>query len=199
MRHDPGLDASPPVRYILEVERSGYSTFHLPFAVDGQPPREAAALHPHQQGRSERRRERRHSHGVRQTHARYRARWRRHHDKNLISYNGTLPAELVPSSFRCRGHFTTRGAGENGRMCCEGSCRAAPRRRPEQFSRILTARRVVRMVSGRPSAKLGSSVLQSRSYIPRNSSPIHRLVLSSNDASAKHGPAAGLPNRREDT
>src|SRR5215213_6432110 len=43
MRHDPGLAASPPVGYILEVERSGYSSFHLPFAVDGQPPREAAA------------------------------------------------------------------------------------------------------------------------------------------------------------
>jgi hypothetical protein len=43
MRHDPGLDASPPVRYIMEVERSGYSSFHLPSAVDVQPPREAAA------------------------------------------------------------------------------------------------------------------------------------------------------------
>jgi hypothetical protein len=42
MRHDPGLASSPPVRYILEVERSGYSSFHLPSAVDGQPPREAA-------------------------------------------------------------------------------------------------------------------------------------------------------------
>jgi hypothetical protein len=30
MRHDPGLAASPPVRYILGVERSGYSSFHLP-------------------------------------------------------------------------------------------------------------------------------------------------------------------------
>ena|SRR5215216_5364565 len=40
MRHDPGLDASPPVRYILEVERSGYSSFHLSSAVDGQTPRE---------------------------------------------------------------------------------------------------------------------------------------------------------------
>ena len=30
MRHDPGLAASPPVRYILEVERSEYSSFHLP-------------------------------------------------------------------------------------------------------------------------------------------------------------------------
>ncbi len=30
MRHDPGLDANPPVRYILEVERSGYSPFHFP-------------------------------------------------------------------------------------------------------------------------------------------------------------------------
>ncbi len=30
MRHDPGLDASPPVPYILEVERSGYSSFHIP-------------------------------------------------------------------------------------------------------------------------------------------------------------------------
>src|SRR5215208_3363077 len=29
MRHDPGLAASPPVRYILEVEGSGYSSFHL--------------------------------------------------------------------------------------------------------------------------------------------------------------------------
>ena len=43
MRHDPGLAASPPSRYILEVERSEYSSFHLPSAVDGQPPREAAA------------------------------------------------------------------------------------------------------------------------------------------------------------
>src|SRR4051794_12107565 len=43
MRHDPGLTASPPVRYILEVERGGYPSFHLPSAVDGQPPREAAA------------------------------------------------------------------------------------------------------------------------------------------------------------
>jgi hypothetical protein len=43
MRHDPGLAASPPVRYILEVERSGYSSFHLSSAVDGHPPREAAA------------------------------------------------------------------------------------------------------------------------------------------------------------
>src|ERR687894_2676670 len=42
MRHDPGLDASPPVCCILEVERSGYSSFHLPSAVDGQPPRRAA-------------------------------------------------------------------------------------------------------------------------------------------------------------
>src|SRR5215208_3411229 len=42
MRHDPRLAASPPVRYILEVERSGCTTFHLPSAVDGQPPREAA-------------------------------------------------------------------------------------------------------------------------------------------------------------
>src|SRR5215203_1757258 len=42
MRHDPGLDASPPVRYILKVERSGYSPFHLPYTVDGQPPRDAA-------------------------------------------------------------------------------------------------------------------------------------------------------------
>ncbi len=43
MRHDLGLAASPPVRYILEVERIGYCYFHLPSAVDGQPPREAAA------------------------------------------------------------------------------------------------------------------------------------------------------------
>ena len=43
MRHDPRLAASPPVRYILEVERGGYPPFHLPSAVDGQPPREAAA------------------------------------------------------------------------------------------------------------------------------------------------------------
>src|SRR5215207_11450876 len=43
MRHDPGLAASPPMRYILEVERGGYSPFHFPSAVDGQPPREAAA------------------------------------------------------------------------------------------------------------------------------------------------------------
>src|SRR5829696_2094497 len=35
MRHDPGLAASPPVRYILEVERSGYSPFHLPSAAYG--------------------------------------------------------------------------------------------------------------------------------------------------------------------
>src|SRR5215208_652018 len=57
-------------------------------------PTDAAAerevLHPHQQGRPERRRERRHSHGIRrraaralggarQTHARHRVRWRRHH------------------------------------------------------------------------------------------------------------------------
>jgi hypothetical protein len=27
MRHDPGLAASPPVRYTLKVERSGYSPF----------------------------------------------------------------------------------------------------------------------------------------------------------------------------
>src|SRR5215216_6100933 len=33
MRHDPGLAASPPVRYILEVERSGCSSFHSPSAV----------------------------------------------------------------------------------------------------------------------------------------------------------------------
>ena len=43
MRHDPGLAASPPVRYILELERSVYSSFHLPSAVDGHPAREAAA------------------------------------------------------------------------------------------------------------------------------------------------------------
>jgi hypothetical protein len=43
MRHDPGLAASPLVRYIMEVERGGYFPFHLPSAVDGQPPREAAA------------------------------------------------------------------------------------------------------------------------------------------------------------
>ncbi len=30
MRHDPGLAASPPVRYILGVERSGYSSSPLP-------------------------------------------------------------------------------------------------------------------------------------------------------------------------
>jgi Mn-containing catalase len=42
MRHDPGLAASPPVRYILEVEGSGYSSFVLPSAVDGQPPRDVA-------------------------------------------------------------------------------------------------------------------------------------------------------------
>jgi hypothetical protein len=29
MRHDPGLAASPPVRYKLEMERSGYSPFRL--------------------------------------------------------------------------------------------------------------------------------------------------------------------------
>src|SRR5215208_565071 len=33
MRHDPGLAASPPVRYILEVERSGCSSFHSPSAA----------------------------------------------------------------------------------------------------------------------------------------------------------------------
>src|SRR5829696_1229608 len=43
MRHDQGLDASPPVCCILEVERSGYSSFQLPSAVDGQPPLKAAA------------------------------------------------------------------------------------------------------------------------------------------------------------
>src|ERR671910_3596635 len=43
MRHDHGLDASPPVCCILEVERSGYSSFHLPSAVDGYPPRKAVA------------------------------------------------------------------------------------------------------------------------------------------------------------
>src|SRR5215210_4287330 len=43
MRHDPGLASSPPVRYILEVQRSGYSPLHSSSAVDGQPPREAAA------------------------------------------------------------------------------------------------------------------------------------------------------------
>jgi hypothetical protein len=43
MRHDPGLDASPPVCCILEVEGSGYSSFHSPSAVDGQPPRKVAA------------------------------------------------------------------------------------------------------------------------------------------------------------
>src|ERR687894_645326 len=43
MRHDPGLDASPPVGYILEVERRVPTPFHLPSAVDGQPPRNAAA------------------------------------------------------------------------------------------------------------------------------------------------------------
>src|SRR5918997_1706349 len=39
----PGACRKPPVRYILEVERSGCSSFHSPSAVDGQPPREAAA------------------------------------------------------------------------------------------------------------------------------------------------------------
>src|SRR5215204_1729678 len=43
MQHDPGLDASPPVCCILEVERSGYSPFHFSSAVDEQPPRKAAA------------------------------------------------------------------------------------------------------------------------------------------------------------
>src|SRR5215210_393199 len=43
MRHEPGLDASPPVRYILKVERSGYSYLHSSSTVDEQPPREAAA------------------------------------------------------------------------------------------------------------------------------------------------------------
>src|SRR5918999_3919776 len=33
MRHDPGLAASPPVRYILEVERSRCSSFHSPSPV----------------------------------------------------------------------------------------------------------------------------------------------------------------------
>src|SRR5829696_10293750 len=33
MRHDPGLAASPPVRYILEVERGGCSSFHSPSAA----------------------------------------------------------------------------------------------------------------------------------------------------------------------
>src|SRR5215210_10141 len=112
MRHDPGLAASPPVRYILEVERwvTLLSTFR-PLWTDNllakqrrtavrRPrrisygPTDAAAerevLHPHQQGRPERRRERRHAHGVRrraaralggtrQMHARHRARRRRHH------------------------------------------------------------------------------------------------------------------------
>ena len=43
MRHDLGLAASPPVRYKLEMERSGYFSFRLSSSVDGQPPREAAA------------------------------------------------------------------------------------------------------------------------------------------------------------
>src|SRR5918994_5553958 len=43
MRHDPGLDTSPPVRYILEVERRVPTPFHLSSAVGGQPPREAAS------------------------------------------------------------------------------------------------------------------------------------------------------------
>src|SRR3984893_4452313 len=76
MRHDPGLAASPPVRYKLKVERSGYSPFPLSSAVDGQPPREAAAR---RVGRY--RGLRRISHGLggaRQTQARHRARWRRH-------------------------------------------------------------------------------------------------------------------------
>ena len=41
MRHDPGLAASPPVRYILKMERSGYSPFPLSSAVNGQALREA--------------------------------------------------------------------------------------------------------------------------------------------------------------
>ncbi|GAA2868668.1 hypothetical protein GCM10010517_28520 [Streptosporangium fragile] len=36
LRHDPGLVASPPVRYTLGVERSGYSPFPSSSAVDGQ-------------------------------------------------------------------------------------------------------------------------------------------------------------------
>jgi len=43
LRHDPGLAASPPARYILRVARSGYSPCPLSSAVDEQPPREAAA------------------------------------------------------------------------------------------------------------------------------------------------------------
>ena len=42
MRHDPGLAASPPVRYMLKVEGSEYSPFP-DRPCDGQPPREAAA------------------------------------------------------------------------------------------------------------------------------------------------------------
>src|SRR5215210_2006888 len=44
MRHEPGgLPQAPPVRYIMEVQRSGYSPLHSASAVDGQPPCEAAA------------------------------------------------------------------------------------------------------------------------------------------------------------
>src|SRR6266536_2812998 len=43
LRHDPGLAASPPVRYTLKVARSGYSPSPISSAVDGPPPREAAA------------------------------------------------------------------------------------------------------------------------------------------------------------
>jgi len=42
LRHDRGLAASPPVRYKLKVEGSGYSPFPLSSAVDGQALREAA-------------------------------------------------------------------------------------------------------------------------------------------------------------
>jgi hypothetical protein len=41
MRHDSGLAASPPVRDILRV--SGAGILLSPSAVDGQPPRKAAA------------------------------------------------------------------------------------------------------------------------------------------------------------
>src|SRR5260221_9290015 len=34
LRHDPGLAASPPVRYTLRVEGSGYPPFPLSSAVD---------------------------------------------------------------------------------------------------------------------------------------------------------------------
>src|SRR6266536_1946832 len=40
LRHDPGLAASPPVRYTLKVARSGYFPCPLSSAVDGQGPPE---------------------------------------------------------------------------------------------------------------------------------------------------------------